>query len=233
MRLVNAIAKHYSKHLSREIDPIHEVLITVGAYGSLHNAFSALVNKDDEVILIEPFYDCYEPMTLIAGGTPVYVPLTYHCCEKEQTSIITSDEWKLNEKDLRAAFNSKTKLIVFNTPNNPLGKVYTKEEMSLIAELCVEYNVICLSDEVYEDITYDKAHLRIASFPGMWERTLTIGSAGKKFSSTGVKTGWTIGPKELVSLCASCNSIEVNVCPTLFQVSNSLEEYYGMVDLIL
>ena len=126
-------------------------------------------------------------MTLIAGGQCVFLPLTYHCCEKDQTSITSSADWKLNEKDLRAAFNHKTKLIVLNTPNNPLGKVYTKEEMSLIAELCIEYNVICIADEVYENITYDKPHLRMASFPNMWERTVTIGSAGKMFSSTGVK----------------------------------------------
>lgn len=217
LRLVKAIAKYYEKEFDRDINPLDQVLITVGAYGSLHNAFSSLIEQNDEVILIEPFFDCFEPMVKIAGGKCVYVPLTYHSCEKDQTTVTTAAEWILNEKDLRAAFSSKTKLIVLNTPNNPLGKVYTREELRLIAELCIKHNVICISDEVYEHISFDKPHIRIASMPGMWERTLTIGSGGKVFSSTGIKVGWTLGPKELVKLCAVSHNNNINVCPTFFQ----------------
>ncbi len=100
-------------------------------------------------------------------------------------------------------FNSRTRLIIVNTPNNPIGKVFTLEELEHIASLCQKHDVICISDEVYEWITYDekKKHIRIATLPNMWERTLTIGSAGKTFSSTGLKLGWTIGPKNLIRPC--------------------------------
>jgi kynurenine--oxoglutarate transaminase/cysteine-S-conjugate beta-lyase/glutamine--phenylpyruvate transaminase len=219
LRLVNAIGKHYSKIFKQEINPLNEVLITIGAYGSLHNAITSLLNKNDEVILFEPFFDCYEPMVLIAEGKCVYVPLkpADYLSEKDQTTRITSADWCLDEKELEAAFNSRTKLLIFNNPNNPLGKVFTQKEMDKIAQLCIKHNVICISDEVYEYITYENPHIRMASLPGMWERTLTIGSAGKTFASTGVKIGWTIGPQELVNLCKVSNDIDINVCPTFFQ----------------
>jgi kynurenine--oxoglutarate transaminase/cysteine-S-conjugate beta-lyase/glutamine--phenylpyruvate transaminase len=219
LRLVNAIAKLYTKHFKREIDPLTQVLITIGAYGSLHNAITSLLNKDDEVILFEPFFDCYEPMVLIAEGKCVYVPLRQasYCSEVDQTTRITSGDWCLDDNELEGAFTAKTKLLILNTPHNPLGKVFTQKELSRIAELCIKNNVICISDEVYEYITYDKPHIRIASLPGMWERTLTIGSAGKTFASTGIKVGWTIGPQELVKLCQVSNDIDINVCPTFFQ----------------
>jgi kynurenine--oxoglutarate transaminase/cysteine-S-conjugate beta-lyase/glutamine--phenylpyruvate transaminase len=219
LRLVNILGKHYSKVFDKEIDPLTQILITIGAYGSLHNAITSLLNKDDEVILFEPFFDCYEPMVLIAEGKCVYVPLrpAAYCSEIDQTTQLSSADWCLDEKELENAFSPKTKLLIFNTPNNPLGKVFTQKELDKIAQLCIKHNVICVSDEVYEHITYEKPHLRIASLPGMWERTLTIGSAGKTFASTGLKIGYTIGPKELVKLCSVSNNIDINVCPTFFQ----------------
>ena len=222
LRLTNVVSKHYSQLLNRKVNPLDQVLITIGAYGSLNNAITSLVQKGDEVILIEPFFDCYEPMVVMNEGTVVYVPLTRDCSEEvDQSSVLTSADWKLNDNDLEKAFSSKTKLIVLNTPNNPLGKVFTQNEINKIAELCIKYNVICVSDEVYEHLAYESEHIRIATLPGMWQRTLTISSAGKVFSSTGVKIGWTIGPEELVKLCKCCQSIELNVCPTPLQVKYS------------
>ncbi|XP_078406154.1 kynurenine--oxoglutarate transaminase 1-like isoform X3 [Cetorhinus maximus] len=113
--------------------------------------------------------------------------------------LMTSADWVLDPAELASKFSKRTKAIVINTPNNPLGKVFKREELQMIADLCVKHNVLCISDEVYEWLVYDaNEHVRIASLPGMWERTITVGSAGKTFSATGWKVGWAIGPKNIV-----------------------------------
>lgn len=123
MKLVNAIAKCYSTLHGREINPLNEVLVTVGAYGSLFNALSAFVEKDEEVIIIEPFFDCYAPMTLLAEGRCKYIPLRPRPNSGE--SLSTSADWTWDVNELEAAFNSKTKVIIINTPNNPLGNRFS------------------------------------------------------------------------------------------------------------
>lgn len=214
--LVNAIGKTYSKFMNREIDPINEVLVTVGAYGSLFNAMSSFVEKGDEIIIIEPFYDCYAPIATIAGANCKFVTLKPNENRPKDRPMSSADfEW--DEAQLEAAFTSKTKAIIINTPNNPIGKVYTQKEIEKIAELCIKHNVICLADEVYEHLAMDREHIRIATLPGMWERTVTFGSAGKTFSTTGSKIGWTIGPKELIRLCISQHNNSIYVCPTFMQ----------------
>lgn len=162
LRLVNGIAKCYGHMLNREINPLNEVLVTVGAYGSLFNAISSFVEDGDEVIIIEPFYDCYAPMGKISGAQCKFVPLKPSSHSNDGVS--TSADWKWDEAELEAAFTSKTRLIVINTPNNPLGKVYSKEELERIAQLCIKHNTLCIADEVYEFITYDRPHIRIGLF---------------------------------------------------------------------
>lgn len=213
--LVNAIGKVYSKFMGREIDPLTEVLVTVGAYGSLFNAMTAFLEKGDEVIIIEPFYDCYAPIAAISSGTAKYVTLKPTVKPTDRPMTSGDFGWDINE--LEAAFTSKTKAIVINNPNNPLGKVYSREELQKIADLCIKHNVLCLADEVYEHLAVDGEHIRMATLPGMWERTVTFGSAGKTFSTTGSKIGWTIGPKELVRLCVSTHNNSIYVCPTFMQ----------------
>ncbi|GAB6022785.1 hypothetical protein CHUAL_006885 [Chamberlinius hualienensis] len=194
-RLVNILAKLYSKLIQREIDPINETLITVGAYQALYCTIMGNINPGDEVIIIEPFFDCYEPMVKMAEGTPVFIPLK----PTKQGQVTSSGDWVLDYDELSSKFNEKTKAIILNTPNNPLGKVYKREELEKIAELAKKWDVLVISDEVYEWMVYDQLqHIRIATLPGMWERTITIGSAGKTFSVTGWKVGWAYGPNHLI-----------------------------------
>ncbi|RUS87214.1 hypothetical protein EGW08_005054 [Elysia chlorotica] len=161
-------------------------------------------------------------MVKVAGGVPVFIPLR----PTKEGKVTSSGDWKLDSAELAGKFNSKTKLIIFNTPNNPLGKVFTLEEMTEIADLCKKHDVVCVSDEVYEWMTYGTAkHIKMASLPGMWDRTITIGSAGKTFSVTGWKLGWCIGPKHLIS-CAQVahqNCTYTSPTPTQEAVARGLE----------
>lgn len=195
-RLINVLAKLYSGLIGRELNPKSEVLTTLGAYEALYSAITGHVDDGDEVIIIEPFFDCYEPMVKYARGIPRFVPLRL---KEVSGRLPTGADWVFDENELEKAFNSKTKAIILNTPNNPLGKVFSESELTTIAELCKKWNVLCISDEVYEWMVYSpNKHIRIATLPGMWERTITIGSAGKTFSVTGWKLGWAYGPENLM-----------------------------------
>jgi len=214
-RLVQAISSLYSTLLGTgvTIEPLSEVLVTNGAYGALFSAIMGHVNPGDEVIIIEPYFDCYEPMVRIAGGTPVFIPLL-PCGESSQSS----KEWKLDPQTLAKAFNHRTKAIIVNNPNNPLGKIFSKAELDEICDLCVKYNTIVISDDVYEHIVYEESTLvRVASLPRMWERTITIGSAGKTFSVTGWKLGWAYGPAHLIKNCQVVHQHCVHQIPTPIQ----------------
>ncbi|ESO85037.1 hypothetical protein LOTGIDRAFT_146236, partial [Lottia gigantea] len=171
-----------------------------------------------QVIIIEPFFDCYDPMVKVAGGQSIFVPIR-PVIEGPTSSV----DWKIDESELESKFNQKTKAIIINTPNNPLGKVFSREELEMISRLCIKYDVICISDEVYEWLVFGESkHIKIATLPGMWERTLTIGSAGKTFSATGWKLGWTIGPANLL-LGAQCMHQNCNYnCPTILQEAVAL-----------
>jgi N-succinyldiaminopimelate aminotransferase len=182
-----AVAAHAARFYGQQIDPATQVLITSGATEAMFAAILGLTDPGDEVIVFQPVYDSYVPNMTMAGVTPRYVQLY-------------APDWTFDPDELAAAFNDKTRAIIINTPNNPTGKVYSREELTTIAALCQQHDVIAITDEVYEHILYDgNMHTRMATIPGMADRTLTISSLGKTFSTTGWKIGWAIGSPELVT----------------------------------
>ncbi|KAH8337280.1 kynurenine aminotransferase [Drosophila kikkawai] len=224
VRLVQALSKLYSGLVSKELNPLTDILITSGAYEALYSTIMGHVDVGDEVIIIEPFFDCYEPMVKMAGGVPRFIPLKLRKTEGE--GPISSADWVLDDAEFEGLFNSKTKMIILNTPHNPIGKVFNRKELERIAELCRKWNVLCVSDEVYEWLVFDGAeHIRICTLPGMWDRTITLGSAGKTFSVTGWKIGWAYGPAQLIRNLQMVHQNSVYTCPTPLQegVARSFE----------
>jgi len=181
-----AIAHHAQRFYNQTLNPDTDVLVASGATEAMFAAILGLTDPGDEVIVFEPVYDTYVPNLVMAGVAPRYVPLR-------------GDDWRFDADELAKAFNPRTKAIVINTPHNPTGKVFSRDELRAIAELCMKHNVVAITDEVYEHILYDDAsHVRLATLPGMAERTVTISSLGKTFSVTGWKIGWAMGPAALV-----------------------------------
>jgi N-succinyldiaminopimelate aminotransferase len=184
--LRQAVADHAGRFYDMDIDPARGVLVTAGATEGIFASVLGLVDPGDEVIVIEPFYDSYVPNILMANAVPVCVPLH-------------PPTWTFDFDELRAAFSKKTRALILNTPQNPSGRVFTREELTRIAELCIEHDVTVIADEVYEHLLFDRVqHIPIATLPGMFERTVTVSSAGKLFSATGWKIGWVSGPPELI-----------------------------------
>ena len=188
--LRRAIADHAERFYGQKLDPDSQITVTSGATEALFDAILGLVDPGDEVILFEPFYDSYLAGIQMAGG--VAKPVLLRPPDDAHAAFWFAPD------ELRAAFTEKTRLLLLNTPHNPTGKVFTREELEQVAALCIEHDLVAVTDEVYEHLTYPPAkHLRLATLPGMESRTLTISSAGKTFSLTGWKIGWAIGPKEL------------------------------------
>ena len=180
-----AVAEHQQRFYGLDLDPDTEVVVTTGATEAIAAALLGLVDPGDEVVALEPFYDSYAACIQLAGG--VRVPVT-----------LRAPDFRLDVDRLRAAVTDRTRLVLLNTPHNPTGSVLTEAELSAVAELAVERDLVVVTDEVYEHMSYETPHRPVATFPGMAERTLTISSAGKTFSFTGWKIGWASGPAHLV-----------------------------------
>ncbi len=186
-KLRQAIADKVLKHEGRSVDPNSEIAVMVGATEAIFSTIMGLVDPGDEVIVFEPFYDSYIASIEFAGGIPKYYTLQ-------------APDWAIDPDELEKLFSDKTKLIMINTPHNPTGKVFGQDEMQLIADLCLKYDVVAAVDGAYEHIIYDGAeHVHMANLDGMAERTVCISSLGKTFSVTGWKTGWTVAPPELTT----------------------------------
>ncbi len=191
--LRQAVAETNKRFYGLDIDPLSEVLVTSGATEALADCILALVSPGDEVVLIEPLYDCYLPIVKRAGGVPVRVR-------------VTPPEWQLDRQALQNAFSDKTKAILLNNPMNPTAKVFSDDELELIASLCRQYDTYAICDEVYEHLVFEGLSPRpLMTYEGMRERTLRIGSAGKTFSLTGWKVGYVTGPARLIDPIAKAH----------------------------
>ena len=193
LRLVEALARHYSPLLGREVDPLSEVAVSSGATGVMFAVLQGLLNEGDEVVVMEPAFDIYAAQIQMAGATPVYVPLRVERTESRE-------RWVLDMAELEAAFSPRTRLVILNTPHNPTGKVFSLKELQDIAAILERHpQVTAVTDEVYEKLIFDGGrHERLASLPGMWDRVVTISSCGKTFSCTGWKIGWALGAAHLI-----------------------------------
>ena len=184
--LREAVAANWRRFHGLEVDPAREVLVTSGATEALADSIAALIEPGDEVVLIEPLYDCYLPLVRRAGGVPRLVR-------------VTPPGWTLDADALAAAFSPRTKAVLLNNPMNPAAKVFSRQELSLIAELAIRHDAYVIADEVYEHIVFDGCgHISMLSLEGMRERTIAIGSAGKSFSLTGWKVGYATAAPQLL-----------------------------------
>jgi N-succinyldiaminopimelate aminotransferase len=181
--LRDAVLEHQRTHYGLEPE---DVLITFGATEAIAAALLALCDPDDEVVVLEPYYDSYAACIALAGA-------------KRRPVTLRPPEFALDADALRAAIGPRARLLLLNSPHNPTGRVLTRAELELVAAACIEHDLICVTDEVYEHLVYDGEHIPPATLPGMSERTLTISSVGKSFSFTGWKIGWCSGPADLIS----------------------------------
>ncbi|GAW00425.1 PLP-dependent transferase [Lentinula edodes] len=224
IRLRQAIKKVYDPQLHRDLDVEKEILVTSGANEGQYSVFTAFLEQGDEVIMFEPFFDQYLASVTFNGGIPIYVPLHPPA---NASGKFSSDEWKIDPKELRAAITPRTKMIIVNTPHNPVGKVFTRAELEMIASLAKEHNLLVMADEVYDTLVFDgKEHVRIATLPGMWDRTVTVGSAGKSFAATGWRVGWLIGPEYIIrpTLAASTRIVFCSNSPLQEAAAAGLEQ---------
>jgi len=217
------IAEKYRRFYDMAVDPDREVTVTCGATEAMAAVFLALVDPGDEVIVLEPFYENYGPDAILADAKPVFVPLE-------------GPDWRLDHDRLREAFGPRTKAIVVNTPHNPTGRVFTREEMDLIAGLCIEHDVWAITDEIYEHIRYAGNHHPLATWPGMRNRTVTISGLSKTFSCTGWRLGYAIAPPAITTAIRKVHDFLTVGAPAPLQAAGAVgmafdADYYNHLAL--
>jgi aspartate/methionine/tyrosine aminotransferase len=217
-QLREAIAAKTQRWAGLAVDPEREVCVCCGATEAMAATMLALVDPGDEVIVFSPYYENYWPDAVLAGATPRFVTLR-------------EPAWSIDEAELRAAFGPRTRAIVVNTPNNPTGKVFSRAELGLIAELCQRHDALAITDEIYEHMVYEGEHVRLATLPGMRERTVTINGVSKTYSVTGWRIGWTIAPPALTDAIRKVHDFLTVGAPAPLQAAATValalpEEYY-------
>jgi aspartate/methionine/tyrosine aminotransferase len=213
-RLRAAIARTWEDRYGETLDTDRQITVTSGATEAIYDVIQAVVEPGDEVVVFEPFYDSYLPSTIMAGGVL-------------RTVTLQPPDWEFDPDELAAAFGPRTRVLLLNTPHNPTGKVFDQSELEIIGELCQRWDVVAITDEVYERILFDGAvHVPLTTIPGMAERTLTINSTGKTFSMTGWKVGFAIGPEGLNAALRSVHQFVTFASATPFQdaMAFALEE---------
>jgi len=194
--LREAVAREFTRRYGLPIVADEQVTVCCGSTEAMMSTMMAIIDPGDEVVIFEPFYENYGPDTILSGATPRYV--TLHEPDPSALSGSPGASWSFDPDELAAAFNDKTKAIIINTPNNPTGKVFTRDELETIAALCRKWDAIAISDEIYEHIIYDGyCHTPIATIEGMADRTVTLNGLSKTYSVTGWRVGWTISPPAL------------------------------------
>jgi aminotransferase len=217
--LREAIAREFTKRYGLEIVADEQVTVCCGTTEAMMSTMMAIIDPGDEVVIFEPFYENYGPDAILSGATPRYV--TLH-----------APDWSFDPDELAAAFNEKTKAIIINTPNNPTGKVFSRDELEMIAVLCRKWDAIAISDEIYEHIIYDgHRHIPIATLEGMADRTITLNGLSKTFSVTGWRVGWTISPPSLTGAIRKVHDFLTVGAPAPLQEAGAValgfaEEYY-------
>jgi aspartate/methionine/tyrosine aminotransferase len=206
----DAIAAKYMRTYGLEVDPEREITVTCGATEGMAAALLATTNPGDEVIVFEPFYESYHPDTLLCGADRKLVRLH-------------APDWNFDPDELRRAFSDRTKAIIVNTPHNPTGKVFTRQELMLIASLCQEFDALAITDEIYEHIVYDGLeHIPMITLPGMRERTILVNSLSKTFSVTGWRVGWAIAAPELTTTVRKVHDFLTVNAPTPLQYAGAM-----------
>ena len=208
--LLSAVAEHQRRFYGLTLDPWSEVLVTAGATEGIASVVLALCEPGDEVVTFEPYYDSYAATIALAGAM-------------RRTSVLRFPSFAVDEDSLRAAFSPRTRLVLLNSPHNPTGKVFTRDELELICSLAREYDAWVVTDEVYEHLTFDGVrHVPVCTLPGMWERTISISSSGKTFSATGWKVGWVTGPAAAVAAARTVKQFLTYVASGPFQPAVAL-----------
>jgi aminotransferase len=223
--LRNAIARQMEAWHGVKVDPEKQVTVCCGSTEAMISTLLAVCNTGDEVIVFEPYYENYGPDSILSGAKPHFVKL--------RPPSDGDGEWTFDEKELRAAFHPHTKAIIVNTPNNPTGKVFTRGELELIRDLCAKFDVLAITDEIYEHILYDGAkHVSMASLAGMEERTITINGMSKTYAVTGWRVGWTIAPPQITDAIRKVHDFLTVGAPAPLQEAGALalsmpESYYA------
>lgn len=196
------IAKYLDRRFHLQYDPLHEILITVGGSEGIDNAFRAMIDPGDEVLIPQPSYVSYEPCCVLAGGVPVIIEL------KEE------NQFRLTAEELEAAITPRTKILVLPYPNNPTGAVMEKSDLEAIAQVVIEHDLFVLSDEIYAELCYLEEHTSIASLPGMRERTIVINGFSKSHAMTGWRLGYACGPREIMDQILKIHQFAIMCAPT-------------------